>query len=116
VPCREQLVELQRHRDEVWAAGGAIVAVAPGPEDELRALERSLGLGFALVSDPDLEIARRYGVRQRTEGGDARRPRLPVPSVFVADAAGRVAYAHVATHPGDRPALREVLSALERSR
>ena len=56
------------------------VAMQSGDAAELRRFMTQAGLGFTVLSDPDGRIAGRWGVRG-------------VPSAFVVDAAGRIAYA-----------------------
>ena len=60
-----------------------------------------------MVSDPDVEIARAYGVRQKDRD-------LAVPSTFVVGRDGRIRFARVARHPLDRPTVDEILAALRR--
>ena len=112
MPCREQLVELQDHRDEIEAAGGRVVAVSGDRSESLARMRETLGLSFPVLSDPSLGIARLYGVREDLRGATALRSPTPVPAVFVVDGGGRVRYAQVARDPRDRAPLRAVLAAL----
>lgn len=62
-------------------------------------------LPFSLLSDPEGEVSRRYGVWDE-EGRIAR------PAIFVIDAAGVVRYAYVGEDFADRPGDEPVLTAL----
>jgi alkyl hydroperoxide reductase subunit AhpC len=66
------------------------------------ALRARMALTYAMVSDPELEVARRYGVRQA--------------GMFVVDANGIVRFVHVASNPVDRLPTAELLTALEVAR
>ena len=73
--------------------------------DQNRAMIEKLILPFSLLSDPDGEASRRYGVFDE-EGGVAR------PAIFVVDGAGVVRYAYVGEDFADRPGEEAVLEAL----
>jgi len=62
-------------------------------------------LPFSLLSDPDGEVSRRYGVWDE-EGGIAR------PAIFVIDSGGLVRYAYVGEDFADRPGDEPVFAAL----
>ena len=72
---------------------------------ELEGLRRRLGLTFRLVSDGDVALSARYGVRQADRD-------LALPSTFVVDAEGTIRFVRVGSHPVDRPTVKDVLEAL----
>lgn len=77
-------------------------------QEKLDALRARMRLTFPLRSDPTLEVAEAYGVRQ--QGSD-----LALPATYVLGPDRKVLFAHVARNPVDRLAtarLLEVLGAL----
>lgn len=73
--------------------------------EQNRAMFEKLVLPFSLLSDPDGEVIRRYGVWDE-EGRIAR------PAILVVDRAGVVQYAYVGEDFADRPGDEPVLEAL----
>jgi peroxiredoxin len=84
-----------------------VVAVSADARDDLDALAARFGLTFPLVSDPALDVARAYGVRQADRD-------VALPATFVAAHDGRILFAHVGAHPLDRPPVGDVVAALRR--
>jgi peroxiredoxin len=72
----------------------------------VEALRARLALAFPLVSDPKLEVAERYGVRQK--GLD-----LALPATFVVGADGTIRFVHVAPNPVDRMKTSDLLHVLD---
>jgi peroxiredoxin len=80
----------------------AVSADHPADLEELRVRFR---LSFPLVSDPDVLIAKAYGVRQKDR-------ELALPSVFVVGPDGKIRFVRVGRSPVDRVPIRDVLAAL----
>lgn len=74
-------------------------------QETSRALADKLGIEFPMLSDPQLEVVRAYGIEE--VGKDIARP-----ATFVLDADGRVLFAHVGKVPGDRPLIKRMFDAL----
>lgn len=109
--CNAHLAELAKNEDAVREAGYQIVAVSPDTAQELGNTDGKLDLGYRLFSDSDADLMRAFGVAFRvddatylkykeTYGLDlevrsgATHHYLPVPSVFVIDAAGTIRFVH----------------------
>ena len=102
------MVQLQADSDTLSELGFRIIAACIDPPLELAKTAVRWGVGFPLLSDPELELAHAYGVAFRPEGG----PGLPVPAVFLVTE-GRVRFQYV--NPTYRVRLaREVLLAAAR--
>jgi len=61
--CTKQLVKLQGRLDELSAAGAAVFAVSIDPPDAARKVAKEHRLAFPILSDPRLEVIRRYGMK-----------------------------------------------------
>lgn len=73
-----ELRSLQLALAEIEADGGAVVAVSKDSPAELARLAQDEGLGFLLLSDPDLKLVDALGLRHAgadwIHGGDLARP------------------------------------------
>lgn len=95
---------------EILALGAAVLAVSAEPLAVARAEAAAARLPFAVLSDPDLTVIDRYGLRHedKAEGKTIARP-----TTLVLDRGGVVRYAHIGQHPRDRPTLSALLLGLE---
>lgn len=87
-----------------------MVAVSVEPVAASRSAVAAAGFPFPLLSDPDLAVIDRYGVRDDRE---PERGPLARPALFVVGGDGVVRFAHVGEHPRDRPAVGAMLLAVE---
>src|SRR5262245_33791291 len=81
-----QLVKLQANWQKLTDAGATAVAISVDPPDKGRELAEQLGLPFPLLSDPGLDVIRRWGL----ENAEVARP-----AAFVVDSERVVLHAHV---------------------
>jgi mycoredoxin-dependent peroxiredoxin len=95
--------------EAVHRRGVAVVAVSGDGRGELAGLKRQLGLGFPLLSDPDLAAARAWGVLDEDTG-------TPHPSVFVVAPDGRVAWVYVSSSLRDLPGPDRIVERVMESR
>jgi len=105
--CREQLAQFQDRLDEIENRGAKLMAVSADSATDSKALAARLGLNFPLFSDPTLDIAAKYGVRQTERD-------IALPALFIIDANGKVRFARIAEHSADRPSVDDVLQALDK--
>lgn len=69
-------------------------------------LRKRLSLAFPLLSDPDLQAIRAYGVED--VGND-----ISLPATVVVKQDGTVQWVYVGDRPSDRPILDDVLAVLD---
>jgi peroxiredoxin len=106
-PCREELPALERVHRALAGEGLAVVAVSVDARPEAVArFAAARGLGFAVLSDPREQVARRYGV-------------AAYPTTVVVDRRGRIAHRAVGAFAWDAPEavawLRTLLASGERA-
>mgnify|MGYP002641570848 CR=1 FL=1 len=89
------------------ARGASIVGISVDQPETSRKLHRKLGLGFPLLSDPDMKVIKAYGVAM--DGRD-----IAVPSIFILNAKRRIIWSEVADDFTDRPGAGEVLARVPR--
>jgi peroxiredoxin len=94
-----QLVELQRHVDELSQAGVAVYAVTYDPRDALARFAEKHGITYQLLSDEGSEVIRRFGILNTLIDAEdpARHPAtgqrfygIPFPGTYITDAEGIV--------------------------
>jgi peroxiredoxin len=95
---------------EAERAGVEIVAISPDPNERSQGVADGLRLGYRFLADPDLAVARRYGLvhaRGGPEGQD-----VPRPATVVVDKDGVVRWFSVARNVQIRPDPDDVLGAV----
>jgi peroxiredoxin Q/BCP len=60
--CTTQACGVRDHRADYEAAGALVLGVSPDPVAKLARFREKYSLDFTLLSDPDHEVAERYGV------------------------------------------------------
>jgi peroxiredoxin len=80
---------LQSRIDEIRALDAEVLAIAVDPVEKNREVVESNGLGFHVLSDPELAAIDAFGLRHVGGGldGDIARP-----GVFIIDREGRIAW------------------------
>jgi peroxiredoxin len=63
VYCKLQMVQLQRHLNEIEAVGGQVVAISYDPVEKLRTFANRSKITFPLLSDADSKTIDAYDVR-----------------------------------------------------
>jgi peroxiredoxin len=91
-------------------AGVEIVAISPDPNERSQQVADGLKLGYRFLADPDLAVARRYGLVHPRGGPDGRD--VPRPATVVLDRAGVVRWFSVARNYQVRPDPADVLRAV----
>lgn len=95
---------------EAERAGVEIVAISPDPNERSQQVADGLKLEYRFLADPDLAVARRYGLvhaRGGPEGQD-----VPRPATVVLDKDGIVRWFSVARNYQVRPDPADVLRAV----
>ncbi|HEU5320618.1 MAG TPA: redoxin domain-containing protein [Methylomirabilota bacterium] len=104
--CSSQLAVLKEDYDLVRHLRAEVVAVSADGLDSHKEFARSLGgLPFPLVSDPDLEATRAFGVLD--DGGKRSRR-----AVFVIDRGGAILHVVPWFQPGNPTQYEEIFAAL----
>lgn len=130
--CNAHLAELAKIEADVRAKGFQIVAVSPDTPSELTKTMDKKHLTYTLLSDSTAEAMKQFGVAFRLDdetfgmyrdrfGIDLEKSSgqkhhiLPVPSVFVIDATGKITFAY--SNPDYKIRLKgeEIMKALEKS-
>ncbi|PSP83320.1 peroxiredoxin [Halobacteriales archaeon QS_1_68_17] len=109
-PCRNEMIALQEHLDELRDAGATVLGVSADSPFSQGAFREEHGLEFDLVSDMDGDTIRAYGLEMDLPDlglyGIANR------AAFVLDDEGAVTYSWVADDPTNEPDYDELLAAV----
>lgn len=104
---RRQLVDMQSNLQMFTARGTRLVAVSVDSVETSRETAEELGLDFPVLSDPNAEVGRAFGIHDEANG-------IAWPAVFVVDDGDRIVWRAVeSTYQAQAPA-RRVLAALPR--
>jgi peroxiredoxin len=104
--CNGQLASYARKFEEFESRGAQIAGISVDPPSNNAGMVGKLQLPFPLLSDPEGELARLYGLWNEKEG-------VAMPSIVVVDQSGEVRYLYSGTDAADRPRDEEVLAALD---
>ena len=102
--CTRQLCDYRDGIEAFAGLGVTLVGISPDDADSHQAFRQKHDLPFILLSDPELEIAERYGVKSWT-GGMKR-------GVFLVDERGIIQYSHVESVAVFRRRREELLEAI----
>lgn len=87
-----------------------IIAVSPDPNERSQTLAEGLRLAYRFVADPDLAVARLYGLVHAGGGPDGQD--VPRPATIVLDRDGVVRWFSVSRNYQVRPDPHDVLRAV----
>jgi peroxiredoxin len=104
--CNGQLASYARKMEEFEKRGAQIAGISVDPPSNNASMVGKLLLPFPLLSDPEGELARLFGLWNEEEG-------VAAPSIVVIDQSGEVRYLYSGTDVADRPRDEEVLAALD---
>jgi peroxiredoxin len=104
--CNGQLASYARKFEEFEKRGAQIAGISVDPPSNNVSMVGKLQLPFPLLSDPEGELARLYGLWNAEEG-------VAAPSIVIVDQSGEVRYLYSGTDIADRPRDEEVLAALD---
>ena len=102
--CNGQLASYGRQMEEFERRGVQVAGISVDPPSHNAKLVGKLQLPFPLLSDPEGELARLYGLWDE-EG-------VALPSVVIIDQSGEVRYLYKGNDLADRPADEEVFAGL----
>ena len=102
--CQTQLAQMTSEHQEIVDREAVTVAISAD------SAEPGSSLPFLVLSDPDLDVIRRYGVLHQP---DDLGPGIARPSVFLLDRSRTVRYAYVGADANDRPKIEALLLALD---
>ena len=127
--CNLYLSSMQEYLPQIEAMGAQLVAVSGESPDNSLAFEEGNKLTFTVLSDPDLKVAKKFGIAYELPkvindailnlGFDmakyygTEKPELPVSATYVIQQDGTVAYSFVEVDYKLRAEPADVLAALE---
>jgi peroxiredoxin len=103
--CNAHLAEIQEAQNEVVGLGYQIIAISPDSPENLQASDEKHNLAYSLYSDAGGELIKAIGIAfkapERYSGMLSEKSDglnngfLPVPSVFVTDTSGKIAFEYI---------------------
>jgi peroxiredoxin Q/BCP len=103
--CTRELVPFVKDHADLAAFGAEVVAISSDGLESHTDFARKLGIPFPLASDPDLAVARAFGVADE----ESRRARR---AIFVVDREGRLVHANRDYNPGNSADYESVIATL----
>lgn len=109
--CNKYLHTLQQNLTQIRANGGDLVAISVEPADRSMAVAKKNELLFTVLSDPDLTVARKFGIvyqlppeiDEKYKGfgidlvkyNSTEKPELPISATYVVNKKGQIVFAHI---------------------
>jgi peroxiredoxin Q/BCP len=103
--CTRELLPFVNDYSDLAALGAEVVAISSDGLESHAEFARRLGIPFPLASDPDLAVARAFGVADK----ESRRANR---AVFVVGRDGRLLHANPDYNPGNTADYESVIAAL----
>lgn len=129
--CNIHLQEYQNYLEAFEAAGATLVAISPQLQEYSMTMQQKNQLGFHVLSDPNHEIAERYGIAYRLPNivqkhfsgridldkysGESSK-RLPLTATYVVDTDGMISYAFIDADYKKRAEPETVLQEVQKLR
>ena len=104
-----ELRGLQLKRDEFTRRNTDIVAIVVDPVEQNAQVVRDLGLGYRILSDPQLSVIDAYGLRHSPPG----EPPIAHPASFLIDSQGIIRWRNVTDNYRLRPQPETILAAVD---
>ena len=104
--CNGQLASYARKIEEFERRGAQIVGISVDPPQNNARMVGKLQIPFPLLSDPEGELARHYGLWNAEES-------VAVPSIVIVDQSAEVRYLYSGSDFADRPGDDEIFAALD---
>jgi len=127
--CTTQLSDLQKVIPDLKENGWDVIALSPDRPEKIKETLSDYDLDYTLVSDSSLNAAKAFGIAFQVDqptiekyktykidliaASGERHQQLPVPSVFLIDADGKIIYAYSNPDYKVRLSSDELLQALE---
>jgi thioredoxin-dependent peroxiredoxin len=108
--CRKQMETVRSEWARVASLARVLAIVSQPPPEISDYLSRN-PMPFPLLSDPNREVIKQYGVYQRLSLDGFR---IAYPSTMIIDRAGVVRYSYVGGSQFDRPDFNQVIKELEK--
>ncbi len=105
--CNGQLASYARRMEQFEERGVQVAGISVDPPANNAGMVGKLQLPFPLLSDPEGELARHFGLWDEDEG-------VAVPSVVVVDQSGEARYLYASADLADRPTDDEIFAALDK--
>ncbi len=109
--CNKYLHQLQQNLPQIKQAGGNLVAISVEPADRSMAIAKKNELEFTVLSDPNLTVARKFGIvyqmpdatneRYKKGGLDlakynqTEKAELPISATYIVDKKGKIVFAYI---------------------
>ena len=105
IHCRETLISVGQKFERLRTLGANVIAISAEDPSVSRDFIEAQKLPFPLLSDPDLEVSRQWGVVMEEST-------VAKPAAYVLSQTGHVAFRHVSEYLGDTADLDAVVKAV----
>ena len=106
-----ELQGLQLRKDEFTRRETEVVALVVDSVEQNAQVVRDLGLGYRILSDPQLTAIDAYGLRHEQAAGQ---PAIAHPASFLIDANGVIRWRNITDNYRLRPQPEAILAAIDR--
>ncbi len=127
--CVSELSSIQKHLDDIRAAGASVLAISPEKPSETADLVEQKKLGFHFATDKDNDLAtklalsfkldaktieryKNYGI-DLPKSNDSSVWELPIPATYIVDTDGKIAWSFVEKDYSKRPDYIKVVKKLK---
>jgi peroxiredoxin len=130
--CNKYLHTLQGKLPEIKAAGGNLIAISVENPDTSMAVSQKNELTFTVLSDPKLNLARKFGIVYElsedvnkkyigygvdlVKANGTEKPELPLSATYIVSSEGKILYAYLEPDYTKRAAPEEIIKVLSENK
>ncbi|MDN4525621.1 peroxiredoxin family protein [Fictibacillus fluitans] len=111
--CKEQLQDLEEHKDIFSELNTHIVSISTDEKENLAKLKEDSSLSFPVLSDKDREVINSYGVYYHDGVYYDDHESHGEPAAFLIDPQKRIVYLSVQTGPFGRPSAEDLRKTIK---
>lgn len=112
--CQKQVVDINENMSAFTEAGYNVVFISYDPVETLKSFTDKHSIGITLLSDPQSDIIKTFGIFNTEQKPGTRFYGIPNPTIYVVNADGTIISVLAKEGYKDRPELKDVLDALRR--
>lgn len=112
--CQLQLQDIGKHEDALNELGYNLVSVSYDSVAQLGTFDVKYDIPYVMVSDPDSELIKAFGILNETVEPESRAYGIPHPAIFVIHNPGIIAHKYYEEDYKERPDMNDIIADIKK--
>ena len=112
--CQLQLQDIGKHEDALNELGYNLVSVSYDSVAQLGTFDVKYDIPYVMVSDPESELIKAFGILNETVEPESRAYGIPHPAIFVIHHPGIIAPKYYEEDYKERPDMNDIITAIKK--